>query len=270
MIRRWQTSPDLIPPADRPAFATLDELLRRPAETVTLDARSGVSRLQLTATYYVKVFAGPGNRLQHLLGIGRYRRERRNLALFASMGLATPALAAHGHDLRWGLLQRAALVTREVPAASTLRDLMVAGQLYRGGVYHARRILGELARAMRQLHRAGFYHGDLKARNILVQDTGETPRLVFFDCPRGYRPPRWRLRDRIVRELAHLHHDLAKGGVRRADRLYAYKIYRDCRRLSPADKVLAREALAYYGQRSMTRRRRRRLAEKQRAAGPAD
>ena len=262
MIRTWQTYPDVIPPADRERFSSLASVLGAPSTPVTRDARSAVALLSLQQKYYVKTFFGPGNRLQYLLRIGRYQRELRNLRYFASLGLATPPLAAHGHTLRWGVLQQAALVTREVTDAPTLKQLMAAGGLYREGVEGARRILEQLADATRALHQRGFYHGDLKARNILVRDHNQRPQLFFFDCPRGHHPPRWRLRGRILRDLAHLDHDLERGGVRRVDRLYLYRRYRDSERLDAEDKALAREALAYYGQRSMTRKRRRRIAAK--------
>lgn len=262
MIRTWQTYPDVVPPADRELFASMATVLKAPSIPVTRDARSGVSLLSLQQNYYVKTFFGPGNRLQYLLRIGRYQRELRNLRYFASLGLATPPLAAHGHTLRWGLLHQAALVTREVSAAATLKQLMAVDRLYRDGVKGARLILDQLADATRVLHQQGFYHGDLKARNILVRDDKRGLQLVFFDCPRGHHPPRWRLRRRILRDLAHLNHDLERGGVRKVDRLYLYQRYRGSERLNVADKALARDALAYYGQRSMTRKRRRRIAAK--------
>ena len=245
----------------------MDTVLDAPATKITRDARSGVSLLSLQQNYYVKTFFGPGNRLQYLLRIGRYQRELGNLRYFASLGLATPPLAAHGHTLHWGLLQKAALVTREVTGAPTLKQFMAAGRLYAGGVKGARRILDQLADATRALHQRGFYHGDLKARNILVRDDNQGPRLFFFDCPRGYHPPRWRLRGRILRDLAHLNHDLERGGVRRVDRLYLYQRYRGSERLAAVDKHLAREVIAYYGQRSMTRKRRRRISAKRALAG---
>ena len=166
-----------------------------------------------------------------------------------------------------GVLQKAVLVTLEVAASSTLKQLFEEGTFYKHGVAGARRILDELAQAAHTLHARGFYHGDLKARNILVRHEAGGPELFFFDCPRGHHPPRWRLRRCIVRELAHLHHDLERGGVRKTDMLYLFKQYRGCGKLGKQDKALALEALAYYAQRSMTRKRRRRIASKQNAAG---
>jgi hypothetical protein len=70
------------------------------------------------------------------------------------------------------------------------------------------------------------------------------------------------LRRGIVRDLAHLEDGL-RGHVRKVDLLYLYKQYRGCEKLSPEDKALARDALSYYAQRRMTRKRRRRAERKQ-------
>jgi tRNA A-37 threonylcarbamoyl transferase component Bud32 len=259
----WHVDQHNIAPQQRDMFDSMDTLLQAPAQRITLDARSGVSRLCLQHNYYIKVFNGPANRLQHLLGIGRYQRELRNLRYFAELGLATPALAAYGHRYHRGLLHDAVMVTREVTGAVDLEKLTQTGQLYARGVAGARNILDKLALAARSLHARGFYHGDLKARNILVRDAGGEPELFFFDCPRGYHPPRFMLRRCIVRDLAHLEHDL-RAHVRKADLLYCYRQYRGATKLSDADKALARDALGYYERRSMTRKRRRRIAAKQR------
>lgn len=242
----------------------MDSLLQSPLQRVTLDVRSGVSRLQLQSTYYVKVFSSHRSRLQHLLGISRYQRELRNLHYFRSLGLRTPDIVAYGEEKCLGVVQRAALVTAEVIDATDLGQLLRSGGLYRDGVRGARIILAQLARAARRMHEDGFYHRDLKPRNILVRYTDDGPALYFLDCPSGHHPPRFMLHRSIVRDLAHLEAGL-RGYVRPVDLLYMYKQYRGCGQLSAFDKAVLREALSYYSQRRRTRKRRRR--EAQRGAG---
>ena len=238
-------------------------------EQVTLDSRSGVATLALQSVYYVKTFKGPGSRLRYWLGSSRYQRELRNLQYFDQLSLGTPRLVAYGHVTTLGLLDKALIVTAEVEHATDLDKIINAGTLYNEGVTGVRKIFDQLARAVRLLHAQGFYHRDLKTRNILLRrarpalpaDPDIEPELFFFDCPGGHHPPRFMLRRGVVRDLAHLEEGL-RGHVRRVDLLYLYKQYRGCDSLSPEDKALARDALSYYAQRRMTRKRRRRTARK--------
>ena len=240
-------------------------------ERVTLDSRSGVSTLSLRSVYYVKTFKGPGNRLRHWLGSSRYQRELRNLQYFSKLGLGTPPLVAYGHVTNLGLLDKAVIVTAEVEHATDLDKIIEAGTLYSEGVAGARKIFDQLARAVHLLHGQGFYHKDLKTRNILLRRAcppvlgsgNSEPELFFFDCPSGHHPPRFMLRRGIVRDLAHLEEGL-RGHVRKVDLLYLYKQYLGCDKLSAQDKALARDALSYYTRRRMTRKRRLR-AERKRA-----
>jgi len=248
----------------------MDTLLQLPMEQVTMDSRSGVSTLSLQSVYYVKTFVGPGNRLRHWLGTSRYQRELHNLQYFNELGLLTPALIAYGHVTNLGLLEQAVIVTAEVEHATDLDKIIAAGTLYSEGVTGVRKIFDQLARAVWILHGQGFYHKDLKTRNILVRrnspassDGGDNePELFFFDCPSGHHLPHFMFRHAMVRDLAHLEEGL-RGHVRRVDLLYLYKQYRGCDKLSAEDKALAREALSYYARRRMTRKRRLRAERKQ-------
>lgn len=250
----WHVDERQITPADHHAFVSMASLLACPMTPVTRDRRSGVSRLALAHSYYVKVFRGTGSRLQYLAGLSRFQRERRNLRYFAQLGLATPPLAAWGVRRRFGALHSAVLVTREVECAVDLQTLLRSGMLHTCGIRTVRTLLDQLAAAVRAMHADGFCHCDLKARNILVR-VGDSPELCFFDCPRGHRPPRLLLRRRIVRDLAHLEHDL-RSHLRRSDLLYLFQRYRQVERLGGEDKALLRQTLAYYPQRRLTRRRR--------------
>jgi hypothetical protein len=259
--RHWCVEEQAVAGDDLAVFRSLDAVTRAPAEQVTLDRRSGVSRLSLAQAYYVKRFKGAGSRVKFCLGISRYQRELRNLQYFTRLGLATPRLVAHGYESRAGLLQRAVLVTAEVTGAIDLEQFLAAGKLYEHGLASARRLLAKLAQATRRLHAQGFYHKDLKTRNILVRQSRAQTELFFFDCPSGHHPPRVLLRRAIIRDLAHLVEGL-QDHVRRVDLLYLYRQYRACKRLQPQDKALLREALAYPAKKRMTRKRRRREESK--------
>ena len=253
----WVVDWPSIPHGDRRMFETTQRLLCQAMQKITLDRCSGVSILPLERNYYVKTFAGKRSRLKDWLGISRYRREVRNLHYFAALGLGTPKVVACGQEYRLGLLHRSVLVTAEVTDALDLAALIRDKGLYASGIATARSILAQVAISARTLHTAGFYHKDLKPRNILVRRKGEQAELFFFDCPSGHRPPRFMLHRGIVRDLAHLEDGL-RGHIRRTDLLYMYQQYRGCKRLSAEDKALAREILGYYAQRRMTGKRRRR------------
>jgi len=257
----WVVDDQLLHPGEYTTFHSISTLQRSTMTPITLDARSGVSRLDLQASYYVKTFKGAGSRIKFWLNASRYQRELRNLRYFNTLGLDTPQLIAYGHQTQLGALQQAVLVTAEVKDATDLEQIARSGELYRHGIPAARKILSELARAASIMHADGFYHKDLKPRNILVRQTGNKAELFFFDCPSGHHPPRLLLRRGIVRDLAHLEQGL-QGHVRRVDLLYMYKQYRGCDRLNDEDKALARDALSYYSKRRMTRKRRLREARK--------
>ena len=258
----WHVRDTLIPAADRGAFQSIEYLLQLPAEKVTLDSRSSVSRLSLHSNYYVKAFRGRGSRLVFWLRRSRYQRELRNLEYFRTLGLNTPDLVAYGCESQLCLLQRAVLVTAEVTDAVDLQQLVRSGDLYRQGIPAARRILRLVADAARTLHSDGFYHKDLKPRNILVRQKDGEPSLFFFDCPSGHHPVRFRLMRGIVRDLAHMEEDM-RSYVRRTDLLYMFKVYLRRDKLGADDKRLARDALSYHATRRMTLRRRRREERRQ-------
>jgi len=230
---------------------------------ITLDDRSGVIRQELSQVYYVKKFVGPGGRLKFLLRISRYHVELRNLQFFSRLGLAIPNIVARGYESRMGLMQRAVIVTAAVADSMDLEQFIATGRFYEDGVGTARQLLSKLAHATRLLHANGFYHKDMKIRNVLVQKRAREIELFFLDCPSGYRPPRVMLRRGIVRDLASLARGL-RGVLSPRDLLYFFKQYRGCSRLGPADKALARDALAYHRDRRMTRKRRRWEAKKSR------
>jgi len=256
----WDVNWDAIPKEDRSAFESMPELLQTSMEPITQDSSSGVSKLSLGKNYYVKAYTGRGGeRMKQLLGISRYHREQKNLSYFTELGLGTPDIAAYGGEHVFGFLRSGALVTVEVTNSVTLEQLLESGEFYSKGRIAVRELLDQLARAVRTLHQRGFFHRDLKTRNILVRDFGGQCELFFFDCPSGHHPPRFLQRRSIMRDLAYLERGM-RGHIRNTDLLYLYKAYRSCEKLSEEDKQLGIATLQYYGKRRMTRERRGREA----------
>jgi len=99
--------------------------------------------------------------------------EFRLLAEIARLGLPGPAVVAARY-CRHGLFYSADLITRRVADAQTLAECLAVGRLD-----------GELAEEVGALvarfHRAGVWHADLNAHNVLV-----TPNeLYLIDFDRG-------------------------------------------------------------------------------------
>ena len=106
----------------------------------------------------------------------------------AKLGIPTLEPVAYGEYRRFGMLLGTFIVTVELPNAVELRKFAVETwylmpEPQRSEVY--REIAQKLVEQLRRAHAAGFFHHDLKWRNILIQEdeSGYTP--VWIDAPRA-------------------------------------------------------------------------------------
>jgi 3-deoxy-D-manno-octulosonic acid kinase len=97
--------------------------------------------------------------------------EFRLLARLAALGLPVPAPVA-ARFVRHGLFYAAGLITRRVPNAQTLAQRLAAGTLD-SALLHA------VGATIARFHRAGAWHADLNAHNILLNAEGV--HLIDFD-----------------------------------------------------------------------------------------
>lgn len=100
-------------------------------------------------------------------------REFRLLAEIARLGLPGPLVVAARYQ-RQGLFYRADLITQRIAEAQTLAECLAARRLD-----HA--LAGEVGAVIGRFHRAGIWHADLNAHNILVSSAG----LHLIDFDRG-------------------------------------------------------------------------------------
>jgi 3-deoxy-D-manno-octulosonic acid kinase len=107
-------------------------------------------------------------------------REFRLLAEVAGSGLPGPAPIAARYR-REGLFYRADLITRRIIDAKTLADCLSAGRLDHDLAEAVGAVIG-------RFHRAGIWHADLNAHNILVAPDGV--HLIDFDRGRKRAPGR--------------------------------------------------------------------------------
>jgi 3-deoxy-D-manno-octulosonic acid kinase len=122
--------------------------------------------------------------------------EFRLLAEIARLGLPGPAPMAARYR-RHGLFYRADLITRRIVDAQTLAECLAAGKL-------DAELARETGALVARFHRAGVWHADLNAHNVLV--TSSTLHLIDFDRGRLRVPAEgWRLAN-----LERLHRSLLK------------------------------------------------------------
>ncbi len=113
-------------------------------------------------------------------GVDRTRpfREFRLLAEIARLGLPGPAAIAARYR-RQDLFYRADLITRRIADARTLADCLVMGHL-------DPELAGQVGAVIGRFHRAGIWHADLNAHNVLVSPDGL--HLIDFDRGRQRAP----------------------------------------------------------------------------------
>jgi tRNA A-37 threonylcarbamoyl transferase component Bud32 len=132
-------------------------------------------------------------------------------------GLSVPEIVA-ARLTRVGLFWRYMFVVREVADASNLLSIA------RGAPPVVKRKLArELGAAVRRMHDAGVYHGDLQLKNILVSGAENGSHIHFIDFDRARFESR---RDESLDEanLSRLNRSVEKflaqaGGVTRTDKM---------------------------------------------------
>jgi len=114
------------------------------------------------------------------LGARRSRpfREFRLLAEIARLGLPGPCAVAARYR-RQGLLYRADLITHRIAGARTLAECLAGGDL-------GSELAVEVGAVVGRFHRAGIWHADLNAHNVLVSAAGL--HLIDFDRGRQRAP----------------------------------------------------------------------------------
>ncbi len=126
-------------------------------------------------------------------------REFRLLAEITRLGLPGPvAIAARFR--REGLFYRADLITRRIADAQTLAERLAAGRL-------DRKLAESVGAMIGRFHRAGIWHADLNAHNVLVSPEGL--HLIDFDRGRQRTPAAAWQRSNLKR----LHRSLLKLGA---------------------------------------------------------
>ncbi len=156
-------------------------------------------------------------------GDGRFIDEVRTLVAAAAAGVPVPEVLGVV-SLPGGLgLRRGWLLTRELPGARDLLDLLEDGGL---AAAERRGLLARAGRAMRTLHDAGFDHPDLHLKNLLVTPDGGVLVLDLDRVRRRAELSRERRIAGLFRFDRHAEKQAARGApVTRGDRWRVLRSY---------------------------------------------
>ena len=190
-------------------------------------------------TFYIKKYKSPGKKIFRYFFKSKAQKEYANQLYFQSIGIDTPEIVVFREQGWWR--RKAVLVTREVPRATTLLDILSA-QPAPGSAATAG-LLEKLSAILRKLHDAGFIHNDLRMRNVMVQDN----RLLLFDCPNGMvlrHVPVFSQR-RKIKDLALLFED-ARNLCSAPQMLRFFLHYAQADRLDEKHKKTIRQVIHYY------------------------
>ena len=229
-------------------FGTLSCATNKSGEDINVNWMSRLVRYENSGTvFYIKIYASRGRGLRRWLGRSRLRAEWENLELFASFGIPTAEIVAYGEKVL-GTYQ-GAIVTRGLVGSRDLAILAQEGSPLLDDRRWRLAVIYELSQSVHTLHSAGFIHGDLKWRNILVDVNNgvdkEIPTVYLIDCPMGrmlWGPMRTR---GIIKDLACLD-KMAKYNLTRTDRLRFYLAYAGIDRLQANDKRIIRKVLRFF------------------------
>jgi RIO-like serine/threonine protein kinase len=238
MALTWLVSRRDLPDAIVQQLETLEGCFAMSGQRLVRDPKSSVLRFEQDGVVlYIKKYVRSGKFLRKYIGRSRVRAEWENLHVFDALGIPTPPLVAWGEERHAFRFVRGALVTAEVPYAINLLDLFHARSPWIFEREKFRLLAAQIADYTRRLHEAGFAHGDLNWRNILVsQDPALTvPQVYFFDSPAG-RYWSWPfLEHRITKDLALLE-KVARRGLSLRWRLWFYHQYTGRKKMTAADK----------------------------------
>jgi len=139
--------------------------------------------------------------LGHLIRSSPARREFTRSREIARRGVPTVTALAYGEQRRWGLVRDSYLVTTAIPDTVALDDFL-ARRLPRlpdeNRSIAKRRIVVSLAQFCAAAHKAGVFHHDFHAGNLLIRTdserTGDEAELFLIDVPhvRLTGPMNWR------------------------------------------------------------------------------
>jgi tRNA A-37 threonylcarbamoyl transferase component Bud32 len=222
-------------------------------ERVSGSPHSGCFRVELEdgKVIYFKRYSYPSNRwFEFMFRPGKAAVEAWAYYTLKLLGIPTLEVVAFGERRIFGYLVSSFIVTREVPDAQDLRKYgseiwFHMSEDERKRVY--KDVSWQLTQQMRKAHAAGFFHHDLKWRNILLQQKDNHFLPVWIDAPRA-SSMRLRQRRGVVVDLSGLAR-IAISLLSKYDRMrFVCSYLGDTRRPGDASR-LYREVASHLGRR---------------------
>lgn len=158
--------------------ASLDANIRQSAEVFRTHQRSTVVRVCVrNSDFIVKRFNAPTFyiRFRRLLTTNPARRAWNNTRIVEKLGIATPRNIACIQTLTNDLRPISYLISEYIPG--TPSDVYFADDSISTERKH--RTAEAIVNSITRLHVAGYIHGDLKGRNILIHN--DTPYFIDLD-----------------------------------------------------------------------------------------
>ncbi len=160
-------------------------------QRVSGSPHSGCFRIEMDdgEVIYFKRYVYPPKRwFEFVLRPGKAGVEAWAYITLQRLGIPTLEVLAFAEYRKFGSLVASCIVTREVPGSQDLSqygpDIWYHLQpVERKRIYDD--VSTKLIAQMQQAHGAGFFHHDLKWRNILLQKDGTTFTPVWIDAPRA-------------------------------------------------------------------------------------
>lgn len=150
---------------------------------------------------YFKTYSFHGQLKDYFMRQSKCAVEVNSYQILDEIGIPTIKPLAFGEDRIFGMLKSCCIVTLGVDNTTQLEDWAkeIWLKLPEDDKKKAfQQIFKETAKYTRMAHEAGFFHYDLKWRNIIIKKDGDDYKTTWIDCPRGRKMPLREERGRMV------------------------------------------------------------------------
>lgn len=137
---------------------------------------------------YFKTYSFHGQLTDYFMRPSKCAVEVNSYQTLTEIGIPTINPIAFGEDRVCGMLKTCFIVTEGIPDTKELEKFayedwkdMPGNQKHKA----FNEIFKETAKFTRMAHEAGFFHYDLKWRNIIVTKKEGSYKTIWIDCPRG-------------------------------------------------------------------------------------